>query len=442
MTFSKKLAGLFLMASSLIACKSDSDDETNPSMEKDVKEFTLTIENVSKTFDYRASGLFNMPNGKSEIGVAKPEEMYEFSFYASPGDYLSFATMLVHTNDIFFAPSQKGIALFDNTKKALTGDITDQIMLWDAGTEVNQEPLKGSYQPARGKNQGMAENGLVKLVSDVNDGFTYPEVKKLVKAELSQDEQGMFTLKITNISKDSALESPIAPGVWAIHKADIYPLFEKGKADYGMGLEALAEEGDVMTLAENLKIKSGINNLLSPGIAVVHSSSTSPLFVENQMDLGKGLEALAEEGKPLVLNANLLGTTGISTSQVFVNPVGQVKSGAIASGQKYQIKFMASAGDKLSLATMLVQTNDLFYAFDDAIDLFVNGEKRTGDLTSEIELWDAGTEANEAFGFGLNQAPRQSKENMGETTKENIVEIDESTGRYPKNKDVIKITLQ
>ena len=86
--------------------------------------------------------------------------------------------MLVETNDLFLAFDEGGIALFNNGI-ALSGDITNLIELWDAGTEVNEYPGAGKYQPIRGGgNSGPAEGGPVVIV---NDGFTYPAVNELIK---------------------------------------------------------------------------------------------------------------------------------------------------------------------------------------------------------------------------------------------------------------------
>ena len=59
-----------------------------------------------------SSGSFAVPSGSSGPGPLMPGNSYEFTFEAQEGDYLSFATMLVHTNDLFYSPSDMGIALF------------------------------------------------------------------------------------------------------------------------------------------------------------------------------------------------------------------------------------------------------------------------------------------------------------------------------------------
>ena len=111
------------------------------------------------------SGVFNTPLGANQPGPALPEDIYHFTFNARPGDYLSFATMFVQSNDLFYAPSGQGIALFDHNGNPTAGNISDQVFLWDAGTEVDEEPGNGPNQAPHqsGPNVGSDENGLVVL---------------------------------------------------------------------------------------------------------------------------------------------------------------------------------------------------------------------------------------------------------------------------------------
>ena len=54
------------------------------------------------------------------------------------------------------------------------------ILLWDAGTEVNERPGIGLYQAPRqsGPDSGMDEGGNVR---QVNDGYTYPNVSDVLR---------------------------------------------------------------------------------------------------------------------------------------------------------------------------------------------------------------------------------------------------------------------
>jgi hypothetical protein len=124
---------------------------------------------------------------KNPAGAAMPSPIFtggafEFSFTASEGKKLNFVTMFGQSNDLFYAPDS-AIELFDKDGKPLSGDISDLFKLWDAGTEVNQAPGLGSDQGPRqkGPNTGAAEKGVVRLV---NDGFTYPETKSVLRVTI------------------------------------------------------------------------------------------------------------------------------------------------------------------------------------------------------------------------------------------------------------------
>ena len=152
----------------LAACASDdSNDTTPPPPVAAPTTFSVQIEN--RSFNLAESGVFGS-------GPATPGSSHSFSFTAVPGDKLSFATMYGQSNDLFFAPDEAGIALFDVSDNPVTGDVTSQVMLWDAGTEVNQEPGVGADQAPRqsGPDTGAAEGGTVRPIGSVFDGYVYP----------------------------------------------------------------------------------------------------------------------------------------------------------------------------------------------------------------------------------------------------------------------------
>ena len=79
--------------------------------------------------------------------------------------------MLVQSNDWFFAFAPEGLELFDEGGAPVTGDVTDQVAVWDAGTEVDQEPGVGEDQAPRqaGPNTGDADpDATVRLVEDLD----------------------------------------------------------------------------------------------------------------------------------------------------------------------------------------------------------------------------------------------------------------------------------
>ena len=120
-----------------------------------------------------------LPSGNTvEFG-----DSYEFEVTTSPETpYLSFATMLVQSNDLFLAPSEKGIALFDDNDRAMgVQDVTNQFILWDAGTEANEEPGAGPNQVPRQPNRNTGPADEMGFVRPIDDGFSYPDVTDLVK---------------------------------------------------------------------------------------------------------------------------------------------------------------------------------------------------------------------------------------------------------------------
>lgn len=132
-------------------------------------------------------GVFAAPEGSDTPAPLRAGESYVFNFPAVYGAKLTFATMFVHSNDLFYAPSEMGIDLFDEQYAVpLKGDVTEMIMLWDAGTEVNEEPGVGPNQAPRqaGPNTGEDENGVVHLV---NDGYVYPPVESAIRVTIMND---------------------------------------------------------------------------------------------------------------------------------------------------------------------------------------------------------------------------------------------------------------
>ena len=75
---------------------------------------------------------------------------------------LTLLMMFGQSNDLFYAPA-KPIELFNAKGDPLSGDITSSFMLYDAGTEADEEPGIGSDQAPRQKapNTGADENGVV-----------------------------------------------------------------------------------------------------------------------------------------------------------------------------------------------------------------------------------------------------------------------------------------
>jgi hypothetical protein len=96
-----------------------------------------------------AVGAAARPVGSASGGPLTPGKAYEFTVTAAPGQFLSLAAMFGQSNDWFYS-NDRPIALF-NGGKAVSRDVSPRISLWDAGTEVDEEPGLGPNQAPRQK---------------------------------------------------------------------------------------------------------------------------------------------------------------------------------------------------------------------------------------------------------------------------------------------------
>ena len=447
------------------------EDDADPK-EPEATNFRVTIENVVTPQPFFQSGVFNTPVGADAPGPALPGDgdaeggAYEFSFYAGPSTVpgtttkLSFATMFVASNDLFFAPLGSGITLYDESGQPTSGDITDQVFLWDAGTEVNEEPGGANQPPSQvGPDTGKDENGVVLLLDSVNkskNGLVvpnietcYPLVNEAIKVYIS-NEGTKFTVRIYNLSGATDVPGPLSPGVYVVHTAD-NPLFVTNDPDFGEGLEAIAEDGNPGELGPSLAARTGLIVPLSPGVWAVHQEDVMPFFTSGEPDRGYGLEGIAEDGSPAQLGENLMGAEGVGASAVFNTPAGADAPGPIGPGGSYEFTVAAKPGYNLSLTTMFVQSNDLIYTFEDnGLPLFMeDGTPKSGNVTDYVLLYDVATEVDQFPGAGLDQVIRQAGPNTGADDDDKAVGSVTADGEtpaadgfvYPATSTVIKVTV-
>ena len=402
----------------MVGC--DDDDAMPPASTFD---FTVQIENISPVYEFLDAGVFNMPVGDAEPGPATPGKSYSFTVNAGVNQRLSFVTMLAATNDQFFAPASSGISLYDEDRNPISGDITDQIYLWDAGTEVNEEPAVGPNTVGNqsGPDTGEDENGNVLRIEDVEgDDFDYPEVDEIIRVVVAHNEGTEFTVIITDLAtatletSEGNQPAPISPGVWVVAQGE-HILFEESMPDREQGIEGIAEDGNPMNLGMYTADNSGVNWPASPGVWIVHNTETMPLYTNGELDYGDGLEAIAEDGNPTMSGDNLSSADGYINGAVFNMPAGSDSPGPILSGSMYEFSFNAQEGDRLSFASMLAATNDVVFATnDEGIELFdSSGLPVSGDITNEIAFYDVGTEENEQPAIGLNTVTNQAGADTG-----------------------------
>ncbi|MCH9680862.1 MAG: spondin domain-containing protein [Deltaproteobacteria bacterium] len=385
----------------------DGPDDTTGEPD-DAQTFRITVTNAGR---YHATEVFNTPEGAKEPGpLVEVGQAYSVQFSAAPGSRLNFATMSAATNDWFFAPEGAGIELFDSDGTPMTGDITDAIDLWDAGTE-EEDPATVATAP------GGAEAG------DPDDDDTVRVVMADVSASLTADlayEEGVFTLTLTREGEDI-----LTPGMVVVHTADD-ALFTEGQPDRGAGLELLAETGSPMDLYDwfnepgtdgaPLRLSSSITPF-SPGVVYAFPGEGSdPLFTQGEAAIaGSGVEELAEAGNNQVAFDYLTGE-GYEAAL-------SENDGGVGPGGALTFTLDAVPGDRLGFATMLVQSNDWFFAFNnDGVALFDDdGNPAPGDSSIEAYLFDAGTEADEPVGLGENQAPRQADPDAGDPDEDPLI---------------------
>ena len=356
-------------------------------------DFTVRIENVSMPKQFTFSGMLATPLGETMDDMA-PGMSYGFNFDATPGMSVSFAAGLMGSDGMFFGPDGTGIALWNADGTQVTGDVTDQVMLWHMGDNV--AAAMGDDMPA---------------VSDV------------IQVTLESIGPASFHLNILNVTEEVMGEHMmmLTPGVAVVHSAPD-PLFSAGMPDRGEGLAALANMGMADDLAAALGARTGLTGVLGPGAFASHTGS-GVMFMPG-MAASAGLEAFAETADPRMLAGEVMVGEGVRQAGMFFMPAGGMEIAPLLPGMAYEFTVAGRPGDMLSFATGFVQSNDLFYApGPDGIALFPDGALPfSGDVTDMLMLWDAGTELNERPGSGLNQVLGQAGPNMGITEMEMVDE--------------------
>jgi hypothetical protein len=346
-----------------------------------------------------------------------PGGAYEFTVTGAPGEAFTFATMLVPSNDAFYAADGDGIALFDANDEPISGDVTDQVGLYDAGTEPNTTPGTGSDQaPAQSSpDQGADEGGTVRPISEVANAGEYPAAADTIRVTVTPVDPQPFRVRIENTASLDTFgdRGPTNGALW-----------------------------------------------ITPGSFATHSGP-NPAYTVGE-PASPGLEAIAEAGFPdgfpgePGLSAELAARSNVTAAGAFTppdtvadpnDPTGQVPGAPpIAPGGAFEFDLTAFPGERLTFATMLVPSNDAFYAADgDGIALFDDaGDPVSGDVTDQVGLYDAGTEPNTTPGTGSDQAPAQSSPDQGADEDGTVQPISEvaNADEYPSVADSIGVSVE
>ncbi len=407
---------------------SDWAEEVNPSLglanDTAVQSTTFNV-TISNVINYLNVHTFTTPVGAGGPGpLTTNGAQYQISFKAVPGTKFTPVTMMGNSNDWFLAPTNlEGIDLFPNGQ-ALNGvDIANQLSLYDLGTEADNDPA--TFPPA-GANVGPADaNSLVRLVPGRGTGEIYMTAV-LDYTNGDGNSAGTFTFTITAINTPDPALPPsqtngfvITPGIVVLHALP-EPLFTLGQEDRGVGLEGIAEDGmpgalynwftETGSNGSPLRLSSSLS-VFSPGLVYAFNTNSDPFFVQGaSVNPESGLEQLAEDGNnaPAVAFFNALGLpVAASTEEVNIGP---------GENLTFSIEVPQNQNYKLGIGTMLVQTNDWFISYNNnGVALFdESGVPFSGTSESdESYLFDAGTEVDQAVGFGADQAPRQAGTDQG-----------------------------
>lgn len=297
-----------------------------------------------------------------------PGEIYEFIIFPDSTDTkLTFASAVGDYNDVFIAPGPQGLSLFDLGGNLIVGDVTDQLSLWETGTEINEAPRSGPNQifvqsaPESGPRGGT----VTQFTASTN---AMPLADQIAAFSVSES-SGVFTITVENISEDS----------------------------------------------------DAISLLISPGVLFLQNSAFS-LFQLNTPSDSLGLEALAEDGDASALELQL--TTDLDVGDVAMTT-------ALNLGESFSVSLTPSVGfPNLNFAASATASNDAFLALGETGVPLVNasGVPRTvaeieSDLETALKLLDGGFEANEVPGVGPNQPSRQSSPDTGPADPDNRVRL-------------------
>lgn len=308
-----------------------------------------------------------------EFGPIRPGDWYTFTVATTRTDaYLSWATMFVESNDLFIGPGQNGMPLFENGVPR-SGDVTSDVKLWDAGTERNEAPGMGPHQALRqsGPNVGFSERGVYEAEDSTR---SLPAAHAIGEIKITES-AGEFWITMTNVSEHhpNAISTPLTPIFYTLHAQDWDGLFIDGQPAPDNGLEALAEYGSFTEL--------------------------------------------------LAYYTALTNSMGLTQTSAVASPRGALNlgDGPLLPGYYYEFHVTPTADYPcLSMASMVVESNDAFLAFGSNGLCLVdeNGDPRKisdidDDIKKDWRVWDAGTEANETPGAGSWQPERTGAVNAG-----------------------------
>lgn len=422
---------LFSILGIFASCSKNNDVMPNPLSN------TVTIENVLQSQPIVESGTFQ---GMGQSPLIMPGDSVSFKFSAAKGEGLTFACMYGWSNDLFFAPENPGIQLFEADGSPVEGDVSSQVKLWDNGTRINQQPGSNVMHP------GTAETtpkNIMEVTGTDAQGNTYLPASALMNVNLKYNGNSIFTVTIKNISGGTANETPFSPGVWVISYfvggslLNPDPIFSEGMPSKN-GLTNIAEMGNTDMLYDYIKGITGIFTPLSPVLVVVYNGISNPIYTVGKNDEGHGLSSLAQMGNANDLANYLKALTGVKKVYILAAASSTVLLPQINGqpGSKVSQQLALAAGDEIAIATMYGMSNDWFFATTGEINA-----TQKGDLSSRVGLFDDGTAISQYPGAGVNQAGLGGTP-VHENQPVSVVPNPNAFNTLPPINQIIKVTLQ
>ena len=278
-----------------------------------------------------------------------------------------FATMYSNSNDLFFAPENPGIQLFNDSGVPYTGIIADAVKLWDNGTRVNEQPGPDVNHP------GVAQAGVVTEVKGTDsEGHNYLAASSLLQVSLTFDAaQSLFTCTISNISAGTANETPFSGGVFVVSNlldGDLVmdkPFFS---VDQKSGVE-------LTKLAEARQCRPPQIACRRPNGNHYHAARRhrSGLHGQHQPDLPVGTERCAAGSCSARTARRSVAAESFARKSPQVRKIYTLTD-TVLPGKSMECTYEAAANEKVAFATMFGYSNDWFFANGPELNALTKGE--------------------------------------------------------------------
>jgi hypothetical protein len=146
---------------------------------------TVITNDLNNSSWVKHNGEFVAPGGPDNGSAIFYGETSMFMVTAEPGDKLQIESMFVQSNDWFYSFGNGGLPLFNGTTP-VNGDMTSYLVLYDAGTELDEPPGLGNTQKPDqdplDTNIGPDDSvNQVQPVETRHPGLTVPPVASVIK---------------------------------------------------------------------------------------------------------------------------------------------------------------------------------------------------------------------------------------------------------------------